>query len=187
MNKYLIIAVVILTLSLIGTGKYCLEVIADRNRIEGNFEQIGKQNSVLNLKVGELGKLNTEASHKLDSVMKANKIKPKQLVSATITKIQYKDTGSVKIVYKTPVMALDSTYTIGVSYSDSCWSMKGSLLSKDPKTTFVLVERTASNNVQLLVTQKRFLGFLWVQPKKQKHRIFSDCGEVEFTQINMVK
>jgi hypothetical protein len=186
MNKYLIIAVVVLTLSLIGIGDYCLEVIADRDRIADNFEQVGKENSILTLKADELSKLNTEASNKLDSVMKANKIKPKQLVSATITEIQYKDTGSVKIVYKPAIMASDSLYKIPVSYADSCWSMKGHILSKDKKTTFVLVERTASNNVQLLVTKKRFLGFLWVQPKKQKHRIFGDCGEVEFTQINMI-
>ena len=169
-----------------GLGKLYRDMKDDRNRIATNFEQVNKENSVLNLKAGELAKLNTEVSHKLDSVMKANKIKPKQLVSATIIKTEYKDTGSVKIVYKEPIALSDSTYRIELSYKDSCWGMKGVVLTKDKNTSFVLVERSAINNVQLIVTKKRFLGFLWVQPKKQRYRIFSDCGQANYTLINII-
>ena len=164
----------------------------ERKRQQSNVEQLtsslDQANINLKLTHNEFEKAKTEWKVELDSVMSAHKIALKSVKSATIIRTEYKDTGSVKIVYKEPVLMPNSKeYNIPVSYSDLCWGMKGAIISKDPDSKLTINERTQSNSSQLFVVRKRLLGFLWYQNRKTEYRAFTDCGEIEFVQIDFVK
>lgn len=183
MNKYFVITIIVLSLLLLGIGKLYLKEKADRKRMTENFEQLQNDNQLLNL---TYSKKEQYFNEKLDSVLKANKIKPKQVITATLIKTEYIDTGGVKIVYREPEKQIDSRYNIEVSYSDVCWGMEGVITSTDPETKLEITQRTANNNVQAVIIRKRFLGFLWWK-KNQELKVFSDCGEANVTQINYSK
>lgn len=196
MNKYFIIAIVVLAGLLAGLGKYAYDLKKDRDRFSENYAQVQKENKILNEKYSDRDKY---FNAKLDSVKKANKIKPKSVVSATLIEQEYKDTtkqvitsGKPQIVPKNEVkdtikqIVSKVLYKIPVSVDGKCWSMKGEILSRDPESKFIVTEREFNNSVQALITRKRALGFLWYT-KKQTLRVFSDCGEAKVTQINYSK
>lgn len=187
MNKLtlILIGIVLILLSVGGfVTKLYFDMKADRDRIESNLNQVTNDNAILNVKNGELSNIATEATEKYDSVLKANKIKENEVKYATIIKTVYRDTGSVKIVYKEPVKVKGELFSIPVSYDSGCWGFKGEIRSMDKYTKLNITERTADNNVQALITRKRVLGFLWWNTKKEKLQVFRDCGEANVTQIN---
>lgn len=186
LNKYLILAIVILILFL-GFGiKQYFDMKADRNRIADNFSQVTKDNQVLNLTLGEYKDLNTRASAKLDSLIKVNSIKPKSVKQATIINTVYRDTGSIKTIYLPAEKQPDLSYKIPISVKKESWSMKGVILSTDQNSKLNITELQYSNSAQLLIVRKRFLGFLWYG-KKTEYKAYSDYGEINFTQINFLK
>lgn len=190
MNKlkfYLIGLIVFLLIALgIGANLY-FDMKADRDRQKSNMENITAEHArVLEMKKGEYNKLNTDWKTKLDSTLKANDINLKNVKQATVIKIQYRDTGSVKIQYKEAAKQTDGSYKIPVSYNSHCWGMEGQILTRDSLATFDIFERKSYNSAQLVVTRKRFLGFLW-HTKKETFRAFSDCGEIDLTRIDFIK
>jgi len=187
MNKLTLILVGIVLVLLLVSGfvaKLYFDMKAEKNRIESNLNQVTNDNAILNVKNGELSNINTEMTAKYDSVLKANKIKENEVKYATIIKTVYRDTGSVKIMYKEPVKIKGELFAIPVSYDSGCWGFKGEIQSMDKYTKLNITEKTANNNVQALITRKRVLGFLWWNNKKEKLQVFSDCGEANVTQIN---
>jgi len=163
----------------------------ERIRHEANEAELTKNidqvNMVLNLERNDFEKMNTKWSNKIDSVTNAHKIALKSVKSATIINTVYKDTGSFKIVYREPEKQPDLSYIIPISTNNGCWGLKGQILTTDKDAKFKVTERTANNSAQLIVLRKRFLGFLWYKNKTSEYRAFSDCGEVEFNQVNFVK
>jgi len=119
-------------------------------------------------------------------LLHANKIALNKVKTVTVINTEYRDTGSVKIVYRDPILKPDKSYSIPVSYSEMCWGMSGQILTTDPKSKLQIDVRTASNSAQLLVTRKRFLGFLWWK-RGETYKLYSDCGESDFTKINFIK
>lgn len=180
-TELLILAV--LALLFFANGYYTVK--KDRDRVSENYTNINRENAVLNLTVDEYKKTATRDKEKLDSVLKANKLRPKQIVSATITNTIYKDTGSVKIVYRDVLKQPDGSFTIPVSFVNQCWGFKGEILSKDQASTFNLLERTAKNSSQLIVVKAKY--FLFIRLKKSEYKLFTDCGEGKFTDIKFVK
>lgn len=170
----------LLVMAFLTIGRMYLDMRKNKLRIEENFTQIQSDNQLLNLKYSEAEKYHND---KLDSVIKANKIRPKEVISATIIRTEYKDTGSVKIVYKEPFIAPDTRYIIPISYDNGCWGMKGEIISTDAEAKLDIRERTSDNNVQALITRKRVIGFLWWK-KKIDLQVFRDCGKANVTQIN---
>lgn len=157
----------------------------DRNRIEENFGQLTKTNSVLNITLAEYQQIQTRDKAKLDSLLAIVKIKPRTVKGATIINTVYRDTGSTKVIYKTIVKLPDSSYKIPFSVSENCWGIKGNILSLDSKSKLEIIEKTAENSAQLVVTKKKKFLFWTIRP--EKYQAFSDCGEITFTQINFVK
>lgn len=191
-TKVLVIAVLVLASALSVFVFLWDKESKERKRQDHNVEQLtsslDQANINLKLTHKEFEDAKTEWKFELDSVMNAHKIALKSVKSATIIHTEYKDTGSVKIVYKEPVFMPNSKdYTIPVSYQDLCWGMKGTIISKDPDSKLNIQERTQSNSSQLFVVRKRLLGFLWYQNRKTEYRAFTDCGEIEFVQIYFVK
>jgi hypothetical protein len=138
----------------------------------------------MNLTLAEYRILNSKAKVKIDSVLAVLKIKPKWVKGATVIETQYRDTTIEKIVYLPAQKQPDSSFKIAFSSDNGCVGVKGHILSKDPKSSVTITERTANNSTQLIVTKKR--GHLWWK-KPEKYRALNDCGKVEFTQINFEK
>lgn len=187
--KVLLIAFAVVLLTLIGYMKANKALRIDNKRQTENLAQITQEGvRQLNLTRKEYDNLNTAWKTKLDSTIKANKIALKSVKSATIIQTQYKDTGSTKIVYKDVIKLPDSSYKLPFE-SDSlntCWGVKGNILTLDPNAKIEITEKTANNSISLIVTQKRFLGFLWYK-KATKFRGFTDCGESDITDIKFEK
>lgn len=127
--------------------------------------------------------LNTTFKRKLDQVIHANDLKLRQIRTSTIINTVFRDTGSIKIVYRDAIKINDSSYKIPLSIDKSCWQLKGNILSGDQKSTFEVEEMTSTNSIQLIVSEKR----RWLFWKKQTFYAFSDCGNVDIVKIDFVK
>jgi len=191
-SNWKFILIVLLSLTCFWLYKAKNSIKQDRNRLSDNLEQVTQSNSVLNISLDELKDVNTKMVAKYDSVIKANKIKPKTVKSATIIETDYKDTTEEEIAPLPPQKNTEptpkykeETFIIPIETDNGCWGMKGVILSKDGESRFKVTERTANNSAQLVVTKRK--KFLFWTIKKEKYQAFSDCGEVNFTQINIVK
>lgn len=150
-------------------------------RLAKNIENITKESSrELELAKGEYKNINAKWKTTLDSVISQYDIKLKNVRSATIIDVQYRDTGSVKLVYK-PVERIDSLFAVPVAYSDDCWGVSGIIMSKDSMAKFELKERIYRSKVQILVIEKRRFIF-W---KKRQFRAFNNCGEMDVTDVKI--
>ncbi len=188
MIKYLIGLAILLAIALTLSVNSCKENKSEAKRQSANMEQITWDHArELTLTKYEYSKLKGEFKAKIDSVIKENNIKLKQVKQATVVKIAYRDTAIAKIVYRNAVPKPDGSFIIPVSFDSQCWSMTGTILTKDPLSLFAITEKRANNSIQLIVTNpKYFLGFLW-RTKKGAYNAFSDCGKVDFTDIKFIK
>lgn len=160
--------------------------IEAKRQTENVANLIKEKDQILKITREEFEKSEAKWKCKIDSVIKAEGIKLNQVKSATVIQTVYRDTGRVNIIYQTPVAISDSLYFVQISYHDKCWGVAGTIKSSDKNAQLHITERSASNSAQLIVTRKRFLGFLWWQ-KGEQFRAYSDCGEVEFTNVTFVK
>lgn len=159
----------------------------EAKRQTANVENLIKaKNQELTLTREEYRLSETKWKEKIDSLLKQEKIALKKVKVVTIVNTQYVDTGSVKVMYKDPVLKPDKSYSIPVSYSDKCWGMAGQILTTDENARLQIDKRTTTNSSQLLVTRSRFLGFLWWK-KGESFKAYTDCGEVNFTKIIFTK
>lgn len=181
---------ILIALLLIGVALMFNSVIQlrkDNQRLKKNQSEMTALNErELTLRRNEYRDLNTEWKNKLDSVLKDNKIKLRNVQSATVIQTVYRDTGSTRIVYKDVIQLPSGSYKIPLDLSDGCIGMKVNILSNDPKSELEVIEKTFSNSTQLVVIRKRFLGFLWYNGKTN-FRAFTDCGESDITKIDFVK
>lgn len=183
----MIIVIIVLLIISSGLGYLYRQSLSEVRRQTSNVENlVKKHNQVLSLTRQEWKSSDAAWKKKIDSLLNAEKIALKKVKAATVVCVQYRDTGSVKIVYKDPVLKPDQSYSIPVSYFESCWGMAGQIMTQDPNAKLQIDVRKADNSIQLLVTRSRFLGFLWWK-KKEDIKGYSDCGEVGFTKIQFVK
>ena len=186
--KYWKIILILLLFIAVGlTFNSVIKLRADNQRLKANQENLtALHDRELTLRRNEYRDLNTAWKDKLDSVMKDNKIKLRNVQNATVIQTVFRDTGSTKIVYKDVIQLPDKSFKIPVSVNQDCWGMKGFVNSTDPNSQLEITERTGLNSVQLVVIRKRFLGFLWFNGKTD-FKAFSDCGTVDVTKINFQK
>lgn len=193
MKKYFVTGIVIVFLLLITTvgvlGYLYNESRKEVKRQTANVENLVKvRNQNLTLTREEFKRSETKWKFKVDSLLKAEKIALNKVKEITLINTVYRDTGSVKIIYKEPVLKPDKSYSIPISTPDEnlCWGMKGQILTTDPNAKLQIDLRRANNSSQLLILRSRFLGFLWWK-KTGKYKLNSDCGESDFTKITFVK
>jgi len=194
MTKYLIGLAVILAIALTFSVKTCKDNKADADRQSANMEQITwDHNRELTLTKYEYSKLQGEFKTTLDSVNKANDIKLKQVKQATLVKTKYVDTTKVTahtgIPVPLPLLSIPSKlmWSLPVFEKDSCWGVAGEIITTDINAKLNILKRSTNNRIQLIVTvPKYFLGFLW-RTRKGAYNAFSDCGEVDVTNIQFKK
>ena len=184
LKHWKLIAIVLLSLSVFWLYRAKTELKQDRNRISENFEQKDRQVSQMNLTLDEFKRLETKDRTKIDSLLKVSKIKPKHIKQATVVNTDYRDTTITETVYLPAIQRPDRSFVIPITSGNSCWGMKGRILSTDENSKFEITEKTANNSAQILVTKKR--GFWWWK-KPERIQAFGDCGEIDVTHINFVK
>ena len=186
-TKILLTAILVLVIILGVLGYLYRKANREAKRQTANVENLIKaKNQELTLTREEYRLSETKWKEKIDSLLKQEKIALKKVKVVTIVNTQYVDTGSVKVIYKDPVLKPDKSYSIPVSYSDKCWGMAGQILTTDENARLQIDKRTTTNSSQLLVTRSRFLGFLWWK-KGESFKAYTDCGEVNFTKIIFTK
>lgn len=155
------------------------------NRQVTNMEQVTNEHvKQLTLKQTEYKALEGEFKEKIDSVIRFYKIKLKNVKEVTVVKTVYRDTGKVKIVYRDKVVQLpDNSYSIPIDVEDVCWGFKGNILSKDRNSELTITERSSSNSIQIIVTEKR----RWLFWKKQGFKAVGDCGDISVTNVKFIK
>lgn len=186
-TKIYLIVLAFFFIATVGLSYLYQKARAEAKRQTSNVENlVKKQNQVLALTHGEWEKSETVWRYKVDSLLEVIKVNANKVKVVTIINTQYQDTGSVIILGKEPISKPDKSYSIPVSYSDKCWGMAGQILTTDPRSRLQIDKRTATNSSQLLVLRSRFLGFLWWK-KGEDYRLYSDCGESDFTKISFIK
>ena len=187
MNKLItkIVFIIALLIALTFSVKTCSIKTKENKRLNENFEQLQKNNHVLNLNLSEFKALSGKDKEKIESLLSELKLKPKQVKEVTVVNTVYRDTGSTKIIYKEVVKQLDGSYKIPVNYDSLCWGFKGEIQSKDSLSKFYVLEKSANNSIQLIVTKPK--KFLFWTVKKEQFKAFSKCGEINFTNIKFVK
>ena len=184
---------VLLVIGFVERGIRIDELVQNQHRLESNLEQITKKGDTeLNVTHSEFSHLNTPTTQKVDSVAKVAKSSIRSLQKAEVISTTYKDTTTVKAkhdsaqVVSPPGNLTPKFYKIPVHVDESCWGMKGYILTSDPKAELTITSRTAINSIQRLEVSKRFLGFLWYT-KKSVFKAYTDCGEIKIDKINFVK
>lgn len=186
MRRVLFFAILILISALLWSYDARIKLNKENDRISENFDQVQKTNQVLNVTLDEYKNLNLKTKIKLDSVLAINKIKPRTIKSATIINLEYKDTTPAEILYLKPeIEPASKIYSIPFTSANECWGIEGLINSLDPKSSITITKRTASNSAQLIVVKKKKFLFWTIRPEQYKG--FNDCGEMNFTQINIVK
>jgi hypothetical protein len=186
--NYLIVAVILLISALAFVTERLVKANSERERLEGNLTNVTAERiRELSLSKAEYNRLNTDWKVKLDSVLAANEIKLKEVKSAVIIRTVYRDTGSVKIIYRDVIRMPDNSFRIPVSFDNGCWSMAGTISSFDIGSKLDITQRGGKNSVERIeIKPKRFLGFLWIT-KGGEVKAFSDYGEVDVTKIDFIK
>ena len=186
-DKILLTVIIVLLLSVLILGYLYRNSIKENKRQTANVENLVKaKNQELILTRGEYSKSEAKWKTKIDSLTKALHIKVSNIKTITLINTIYRDTGSVMVLMKEPVLKPDKTFSIPFTFKDKCWGVAGQVLTTDKESKVRIDSRVFNNEQQLLVTRKRFLGFLWWK-KDETFKAYTDCGEVPFTKITFVK
>ena len=104
---------VVVFLLLIGSGYAYYDLYKEKQRVKENYEQMYEQNSNLNLTVSEFKEAIKKGDKKIDSLMRANKIRPRTVQEVIRIETNYTDTVP-KII---PLIPIDTTlYSGGISF-----------------------------------------------------------------------
>lgn len=123
----------------------------------------------------------------MDSVLKAHKIALKNVknITSSITEVVLKDTLWLKP--DTVYVQVDGTYNLPISFKDSCFKMKGYMISRDPDSQFKLTELQArASSVHILHRDK----WKWYKPfKTRNYKLLTtnNCGETTIVSIEVSK
>jgi hypothetical protein len=186
-TKISLITIAALLLMLAIIGYLYKESRKEVKRQTSNVENlVKKHNQELTLTRDEFKLSETLWRVKVDSLLKAEKIALRKVKTVTVVNTVYRDTGSVRVIYREPIKKPDQSFSIPISYQDNCWGVSGQISTTDKDAKLQIDVRSCNNSAQLLVTRSRFLGFLWWK-KGETFKAYSDCGEVDFTKINFIK
>ena len=186
-DKILLVVITVLVLSVLILGYLYKNSKDEAHRQTANVENLVKlHNQELILTRNEFSHVEAKWKAKVDSLVKALHLKINNVKTVTIINTEYRDTGSVIVVMKEPVLKPDKTFSVPFTYKDKCWGVAGQILTTDKNSKVRIDTKTFDNSSQLLVTRKRFLGFLWWK-KDEVFKAYTDCGEITFTKITFVK
>jgi hypothetical protein len=168
----------------------------DYIRWKNNYEEIKKDNNVINKTFREFKETTTETQ---DSLLKLLDIKPKQVVKIVEIKTYYKVTDTILI----PISETDSIledmfslkkYTLSFSKKTDCYGIEGFIKTNDNTSELNLTTVENNNELTYVVYWKRrryyLLGFIptsFLGKKVTTLKTESKCGNTEISEINIIK
>jgi hypothetical protein len=190
MNSRIIILILTIFLLVIpyfvirGYQNIILDQKNEIERLQSNSYQKERQISELNLTVDEI-KTEREKGNikimKLDSILKKNNAKLKQLERMIATDIIIIEKDTIYLPGDTVYEVKTGLYKTNFSDNRGCIQIDGFILSTDSFPGIAITRKEAIINVYDIKINRRWWQF-W-KPKKQRI-IDSNCGEVRVLEIN---
>lgn len=184
LSVILIGVVVILSGFVFYLKKQLDDMTRDRDRIENNYNQeVTKLNKSLSYNRAEL-KSYIDRNKELDSLLKAERIKPPQIKYITLIEYDY-ITDTVEADVLPPI----KEFVYPIEYNDGCFLVEGQM---DVKEINLIFDKLEFNNKQTHIgyLKKRDTGrrILWIFPIRRKYlelHVHNTCGESVVTNINI--
>lgn len=189
MKNYIYLAIIGL---IIGLGLYSYFVTSalkqanmDKARWEDSFKSVQNGVKLLNLKIDEVKELQ---GLKMDSILEVAKIKPKNVTQYIESKeiYNYKDT-TITLVTRRDSSSYAFLDTIG------CIKVKGIVKLSDSIPEVSITNKSYESNAYYVFHNERqpykFLFWKWSLLGKRKGEldIFSDCGKITATNLQIIK
>jgi predicted nuclease with TOPRIM domain len=156
-----------------------------------NFKQLESDNYTLELSKKELtdyiGDLNTQFKQEIDSVVKANDIKLKNIKQLVNNKTVVTVKDTVFMPAEEVKVQNDSLYQLKFSVDSACYKAVIYALTKDDKTTVNLHELTTQNDSYYIVHYEKKKWWQIFKKRKLIITTVNSCGESSTKIINITK
>lgn len=191
LKNYLIAAAVVFLIAAVVAAnyyysKYVFEK-AEKERLRENQEQLLAENTDYKLIKQSLDEFKTTMSVKVDSILTAEKIRPKRVERIIERHYVYRDT-SYQAQAPEPVVAGRDTIYPFVDIKD-CFTVTGFLQVKALQPLVTITARLFENSSTDIAYIEREKKFLWWRIGKWKGRLktINTCGETTTKEIEIVK
>ena len=174
-----VIAIIILAGLFANERRLKLIERAEKERIDGNYENLTKENQdlvILNLRKDELTK---KQKREIDSIAELNKIKPKQIIKYVDREIIYIDSVPKYITLEKPN---DTTYYL--NDKGDCFLYEANIYLVNDSITF---ERLNYKNENSLIESYFWYRKWFLGKKHYTQSADAKCGGVKTTEINILK
>lgn len=189
MKKYIYLAIVGAIVALISYSYFTTIALKqanlDKARWENNFTSVQNGIKLLNLKIDEVKELH---GLKMDSILEVAKIKPDNVTQYIESKEIYNYTDTtITIVIKRDSNTFTFTDTVG------CIKVKGVVKTGGDTPQVSVTNKSYENNAYYVFHNERqpykFLFWNWTLFGKRKLEldIFSDCGKITATNLQVIK
>jgi len=152
-----------------------------------NFQLMAENRKQINLELS-FKEFKQSMTIKIDSILKASKIKAKNVTSITERYFYYRDT-SYSSIRPDPVIT-PSGKIYPVDYKKDCFSFKGFMIVDTLlRPALIITDRKFENNtvdVGYIYRPKKFLGIRFGKWKGDLKSV-SDCGDEKTKQIDIIK
>lgn len=153
-----------------------------------NFNVLGTDNSTLELSVTNLNKYldRADTQHKVtvDSILKAHKIKIKNLKSYQHIKTEIIDVDTTLVAIEEVKPVNDSTYRLEFLDVRKCTKIGGYITSKDSASSLYITNIESKNNVYITKHfKKNFWDWLFCKQGIEIVTTTSDCGDTFMDEI----
>ena len=192
MKERIIIILIIFLLILAGLWKIehdgRIKEKENRIRLQENQKQLIRADSMQYIKLQiTLDEFKKTMNHKIDSLLKAEKIKPSRIEKIIERHFYYRDT-SYNEIKPLPIETFKGKI---FPFSDikDCFRVDGYMMVEELKPVLVITNREFKNNTTDIIyldREKRFL-FLKFGKLKAKLKSIPECGEERIKEVEIVK
>jgi hypothetical protein len=191
LKNYLLAGLIVLLVAAAGSAvvyqqKYQKQK-ANRERLEENQAQLLKEKANYILIKQSLDEFKATISARVDSVLRADRIKPKQVERIVERHFYYRDTSYVTHV-PDPVV-VDNTTIYPFTDLKDCFTIRGFMELRDAKPAVTITDRKFENSsvdIAYIEREKKFLGIRFGRWKGRLKTI-NQCGATTTKEIEIVK
>lgn len=181
----LFIAGAVITVNL--QAKKIKRIKADNFRLESNQEQLLAEKTGYILIKQSLDEFKKTMGAKVDSILTAEKIKPKRVTNVVERHYFYRDT-SYQSYFPQPVVTREGEIFPFIDIKD-CYKIEGFMKVKDLRPSVTITDRHFENNsidISYISREKKF-WFISYGSWKAKLKSVNQCGETTTKEIEVIK
>lgn len=191
LKNYLIAAaVVFLIVSVVAANYYYKKYVfekAEKERLRENQEQLLAENTDYKLIKQSVDEFKKTMSIKVDSILAAEKIKPRRVERIIERHYVYRDTSYQSHAPDPVVAGQDTVYPF--EDNKDCFTVKGFMQVRDLRPLVTITDRLFENKSIDIAYIEREKKFLWFRVGKWKGRLKTSntCGETTTKEIEIIK